>query len=444
MELYELSATDAARRMHAGEMTSEELTRACLTRIEAMEPAVQAWTYLDPERALDQAREADASRHAGADPGPLHGLPVGVKDIFDTRDMPTECGTPLYSGRQPNADSRVVSLLREAGAVLMGKTVTTELAMYTPGKTTNPHDATRTPGGSSSGSAAGVAAYMVPLALGSQTNGSVIRPASYCGVYGFKPTFGSISRRGVLGLSSAVDTMGVFARSVEDLALVAEPLFAYDEWDTRMRVKARPHLVAAAASEPPVRPALAFVKSPVWKHAEEDTRGAFAELVEILGDDCDQVDLPEPFERAVDLHRTIIYADMAKNLAHLYDSGRERLSDAMCAMIEEGRKILAVDYNGALDMIDVLYAGLEQVFERYDAIVTPATAGEAPVGLDSTGSPIFCTLWTLLGVPAVSLPLLQGSNDMPMGVQLVGPRNDDARLLRNARWLERRVMSESC
>ena len=439
MDPSELSASDAARRLRDGALRSEELIRACLDRIEAAEPTVQAWTHIDPEHALEQARQADERRSSGADIGPLHGLPVGVKDIFDTHDMPTECGTPLMSARQPDRDAGAVAALRDAGAVIMGKTVTTELAMYAPGKTTNPHDPTHTPGGSSSGSAAAVATSMVPLAIGSQTNGSVIRPASFCGVYGFKPSFGAISRSGVLALSRPLDTVGVFARSVEDLALAAEPLFGFDARDPDTRLRARQHLVETAAQEPPLPPMFAFVKTSVWGQAEDDTRDGFAELTEALGEQCDEVELPAPFDDAVRWHRTIMCADLAKNLGRLYDNGRAQLSDALRGMIEEGQSCLAVDYNRAVTMIEILNAGLEQVFDRYDAILTPAAPGEAPTGLESTGSPIFCSLWTFVGLPAVSLPLLQGSTDLPIGVQMVGARNGDSRLLRNARWLANHV-----
>jgi Asp-tRNA(Asn)/Glu-tRNA(Gln) amidotransferase A subunit family amidase len=435
MDASELTASAAARRLHDGSLRCEELTRACLDRIEANEPTVQAWTHIDPEYALEQARQADERRSSGADVGPLHGLPVGVKDIFDTRDMPTECGTPLMSARQPNQDAAAVTALREAGAIIMGKTVSTELAMYSPGKTTNPHDPAHTPGGSSSGSAAAVATHMVSLAIGSQTNGSVIRPASFCGVYGFKPSFGAISRSGVLALSRPLDTMGVFGRSVEDLALAAESLFGFDERDPDTSLRARQHLVETAVEEPPLPPIFAFVKTPVWEQAEVDTREGFAELVEALGRQCDEVELPALFDDAVRWHRTILCADLAKNLGQLYDTGKDELSDVLRAMIEEGQGCLAVDYNRAVDMIEILNAGLAQIFERYDAILTPAAPGEAPAGLDATGSPIFCSLWTFVGLPAVSLPLLQGSTDLPIGVQMVGARNGDARLLRNAHWL---------
>ena len=430
-----LSATEAARRIRDGELTSEELVQSCLERIDEIEDTIGAWTHLDKDYALAQASAAHERRRAGEALGPLHGVPVAVKDIFDTQDMPTENGSPLDAGRTPRRDATVVSLLREAGAVIMGKTVTTEFAVYHPGKTANPHDPARTPGGSSSGSTAAVAAGMVPLALGSQTNGSVIRPAAFCGVVGFKPTHGLISRHGILALSRPVDTVGVFARSVEDAALMADCLTAYDEHDPDMVPHGRPRLAEVVAQEPPVTPKLAFVKSPVWDKTEADTRAAFAELTEALGETCDEVALPEPFDRAVAMHRAIMTADLAKSLAGYYDRGRERISPVLRGMIEEGQTVTAVDYNRAVDSIEVLNAGLNQIFEHYDAILTPAAAGEAPLGLDATGDPVFCTIWTLCGTPAITLPLLSGSNGMPMGVQLVGRRGDDARLLRTARWL---------
>ena len=425
--------------MRGGELGCEELVRSCLERIEDTDPAVRAWVRLDPDHALREARAADEHRRGGADLGPLHGLPVGVKDIFDTREWPTECGTPLMAGRQPRSDARAVSLLKAAGAVVMGKTVTTELALYSPGPTTNPHDARRTPGGSSSGSAAAVATGMVPGSIGSQTAGSVIRPAAYCGVVGYKPTFGLISRNGVLALSRPLDTMGVFARTLEDAALLAEPLVGYDERDPDTAPRAAPGLRAAAASEPPVTPHFAFVRSPTWEQVDEDARAGFEELAGRLGDDCDEVALPEPFDGALGCHRTLLCADLAKNFARLYERGKAQLSDALRAMIEEGQAILAVDYHRALDLAVVLGAGLERLFERYDAIITPAAAGQAPLGLESTGNPAFCATWTLLGVPAVTLPLLEGADGMPIGVQVVGRRHDDARLLRTARWLASRM-----
>jgi Asp-tRNA(Asn)/Glu-tRNA(Gln) amidotransferase A subunit family amidase len=433
--LAHLSAVEAVSDIRAGKITSEALVSACLERTEAVEETVQAWAALDSDHALAQARQADEAHRAGVDLGPLHGVPVGLKDIIDTQDLPTENGTVLHAGRRPTDDATVAALLRQAGAVILGKTVTAELASYHPGKTRNPHDPERTPGGSSSGSAAAVAAGMTPLALGTQTNGSVIRPAAYCGVYGFKPTHGAISRHGVLCQSRVLDQIGVFARCIEDLALLAEPLMAYDAADPDMRPQGARDLGAVAAQEPPVTPRVVFIKTPVWDEASEDTQTAFEELADLLGDNCDVFDLPAPFEDAIQKHRTIMIADIAKNYHSFYESGRDKLSDKLCEMIEEGRSITAVDYNRAVDWREVYNAGLNEVFQRYDAILTPAAPGEAPVGLDSTGNPVFCTLWTYCGTPAVTLPVLRGAADLPMGVQLVAGRGNDGRLLRTARWL---------
>ena len=430
-----IGATEAAAAIRAGTVTSEELVGACLNHIKALEEKLGVWAFLDPEHALNQARAADQAQREGRTLGPLHGIPVGVKDTFDTRDMPTEDGTVLHAGRNPGEDATAVTRLREAGAIILGKTVTTELAVYAPGKTRNPHDPERTPGGSSSGSAAAVAAGMVPLAIGSQTNGSVIRPAAYCGVYGYKPTFGLISRHRVLQQSRPLDQIGVFARTIEDTALIAEAIIGFDESDPDTRLRARPALVATLSEEPPVQPRLAFVKTPMWDQADSDTQEAFAELAAHLGEKVGEATLPDIFNDAVGLHRTIMEADLARSYEREYQSGRDKLSSILQEMIERGQKVSAVDYNNAVSQIPVFNQALEGVFEWHDAILTPAATGEAPVGLESTGSPIFCTLWTLCGMPAITLPILQGSHGMPMGVQLVGPRGDDARLLRTARWL---------
>lgn len=440
MHLIELSATEAAAKIHAGEVSSEELVQACLDRIEQVEDNVQAWAHLNPEYALNQARMLDDQRRAGGPVGPLHGIPVGIKDIFDTQSLPTENGTVLDSGRQPREDSRVVSLLQEAGAVILGKTVTTELAVYGPGKTRNPHDSEHTPGGSSSGSAAAVAAFMTPLAVGTQTNGSVIRPASFCGVYGFKPTHGLIPRTGVLSQSPPLDTIGTFARSLEDIALLSETLIAHDPGDKHTRARARPPLCQRVHEEPPMTPVVGFVKTAVWDQADEATREAFGELAGLLEDDCQEIPLSEPFDQVVDMHSNIMLADLAKNFARYYDTGKDRLTDTLCSMIEAGQKVSAVDYNRAIDGQALLNASLGDVFDQFDFIITPSTIGEAPAGLDSTGSPVLCTLATYCGAPAITLPLMDGPNGLPLGVQLIGPRGDDARLLRNAHWLMQRVL----
>ncbi len=434
-ELCGLSAAEAARRVADGTVTAQEMVSACLARVREREAEVQAWVHLDEEYALGQARRLDEWRAAGHGIGPLHGVPVALKDIIDTRDMPTCNGTPLHEARQPKSDAAVVAQLRQAGAVILGKAVTAELAVYAPGKTRNPHDPERTPGGSSSGSAAAVAAGMAPLAVGTQTAGSIIRPASYCGVYGFKPTHGRISRTGVLTQSPPLDTVGTFARSVEDLALLTDAIDAYDAQDPDMRALSRGSLRATATRTPAAKPVFAFVKTPVWdENAEPATKEAFAELTDALGEQCDTVALPDVFRKAWGWQRMLQVAGIAKHYGPLVDRAPEQASEIMREMIGEGRAVTAVDYNTALEMRQVLNAGLDEIFERYDAILTPASTGPAPKGLESTGSPVFNALWTYCGVPCVSLPLLD-VDGMPLGVQLVGLREDDGRLLRTANWL---------
>jgi Asp-tRNA(Asn)/Glu-tRNA(Gln) amidotransferase A subunit family amidase len=443
MNLSALGVSEAAADIREGRITSVELVSDCLARIDAVDADVQAWAFLDRGHALAQAEALDMQRRDGGPLGPLHGVPIGIKDIFDTGDMPTELGSPLWAGRTPRRDAAAVSRLRSAGAVIMGKTVTTEYAYFHPGKTRNPHDRERTPGGSSSGSAAAVAAAMVPGAIGSQTNGSVIRPAAFCGVVGFKPTHGLIPRTGALMLSRTLDHVGLFARSVEDVALLAETLTGFDEEDPDTRPLARPPFAAVAASEPPLPPRFAFVRSPVWKHAEPATEEAFAELVEALGEQVREVTLGTGFDQAIDRHRTIMEVEMAHNLHRDYEQGRDQLSGQLRQLIERGRESKAIDYVGAVAGIDPLNEALAAVFDEFDAVLTPAAPGEAPLGLASTGNPVFCTTWTYLGTPAITLPLLRSEAGLPIGVQLVGRRGNDARLLRSARWLVKTLGSEA-
>jgi Asp-tRNA(Asn)/Glu-tRNA(Gln) amidotransferase A subunit family amidase len=446
--LHSLSASEAARLIHDGVISSVQLVEACLAQIREVDAQVEAWAFLDPDYALAQARAADAWRSEGKPTGPLHGVPAGVKDIFDTADIPTEYGSALYAGRTPSRDATVVSMLRAAGAVIMGKTVTTEFAYFFPGKTRNPHNPEHTPGGSSSGSAAAVAAGMVPLALGTQTNGSVIRPAAFCGVLGFKPTHGLISRHGVLSLSRTLDHVGLFARTIDDIALLAAQLVGYDERDPDTRPRARIPFVEIAAEEPPLPPMFAFVKTPHWERADDEMKEAFTEVVEHLGDRVEEVEIFPPAALrpdsgqadAWDWHRTIMDAEMAVNLDYEWQRGRDRLSEPLRALLERGRELRALDYQRAIAQIQPIHESFVELFEqRYDAILTPAALGAAPRGLASTGDPSFCTLWTLCGMPALSLPLLESMDGMPLGVQLVGPRNGDARLLRTARWLAAQV-----
>jgi len=434
MTMIDLPATEAIKKIRGGEITSVEMVQACLDRIEEREDAVQAWAFLDADTVRAQAQALDDHRAAGRPVGPLHGLPVALKDIIDTKGIATENGTVLDAGRVPVNDAVLVAQLKAAGAIIMGKTVATELAYFTPGKTRNPHDPARTPGGSSSGSAAAVAAGMVPLAVGTQTAGSVIRPAAFCGTVGFKPSRGLISRRGVLCQSHTLDTVGVFARSVPDAAMIAETLAAFDP-QSGESPRPTPPLLATAESDPPVPPAFAFVKQPAWDKADADTRDGFAEIVELLGGQCEEVALPAPFDQALDIHRLVQVTELAKHYSAYEKKGRDKLSEKLLAAFDEGAGILARDYLAALDWIGVYNAGLDEIFDSFDVIITPAASGEAPADLTQTGDPAFCSIWALTGAPAVTLPLLQGANGMPIGVQLVGPAGDDARLLRTARWL---------
>ncbi len=425
-ELHALGAGALAEGIRNGAFSAEAVVRSCLERIAQVDGTVQAWAFLDSELALQQARAADRHQASGAPLGALHGVPVGIKDIIDTADMPTENGTVLHAGRRPAKDATVIARLRAAGAIIMGKTVTTELATYSPGKTRNPHHPEHTPGGSSSGSAAAVAAHMVPLAVGTQTNGSVIRPAAFCGVVGFKPTYGLINREGVLCQSPALDQIGVFARSPEDAALLAENL---------CDAAALPRWLEGAGTAQARLPRIAFVKTSIWNRTAFDAREALAGLVARLSGTVIEVEMPEAAVGAWDWQRTVMEAEIASNYDAEWQRGRNRLSESLRSQIERGRAITAVDYQYALERIAAVNAAFEPLYAAYDVIMTPAVAGTAPRGLDSTGDPAFCTLWTFCGMPALTLPLLRGTNGLPLGVQLVAPRYCDAQLLRAARWL---------
>jgi Asp-tRNA(Asn)/Glu-tRNA(Gln) amidotransferase A subunit family amidase len=437
-ELIALTAIEAAELISGGELSAEEYVGACLGRIAAIDEQVRAFVHLDPEYALDQARALDELRRNGQPVGPLHGVPVAIKDIFDTEDYPTECGSPLLAGRRPLRDASVVTRLRTAGAVIIGKTVTTEFAFLHPGPTRNPRDLQRTPGGSSSGSAAAVAAGMVPLALGSQTNGSTIRPAAFCGVYGVKPSHGMISRARVLMLSQALDHVGLFARTLADAALLLDVLAGFDPDDSDTRPRAAPDFLDTLAESPPLPPRIAFVRTPVWDRTEPGARSAVEVLAGRLG--AEPVDLPEAFAAAWDDHRAIMAADMADRLGEVVARGGEASSQTIRDFLAEGSGVSAVRYLAARRQARRYAAELGEYFDLYDAILTPAAVGVAPQGT-ATGDPAFCTLWTLTGLPALSLPLLVGEGDMPLGVQLVGAAGDDARLLRTANWLIDQVES---
>jgi len=438
MSSPKLSAVEMVQSLKKGEITSEELVKSYIEQIKKKEKEVEAWEFFDQELVLKQAKKLDELHQSGKH-GDLHGIPVGIKDIFDTEDMPTTDGTEIHKKNPSWNDCTVVSKLKQAGAIIMGKTVTAELAYYSPGKTKNPHDTTRTPGGSSSGSAAAVASHMVPLAVGSQTNGSVIRPASYCGVVGYKPTKGLISRHLVLQISRALDQVGVFANSIEDAALISEQLIGHDKQDPDTSLNPRPKLLAASKEKPPAEPVLAHIKLPFMNELEEDVKEGFKEIKDELKGKVDEIELPKGFAAIPDWHKIIMESDMARSFSEEYKKSKNKLSDKIIEAIERGMKYTSVEYNNALAKIDVANAYFNQFFHDYDAILTPSACGEAPKGLKSTGNPIFCTIWTYCGMPCINLPLLQGKNGLPVGVQLVSSLFDDERLFRNASWLTSKI-----
>ncbi len=429
-----LSATNAAAAIRSGETTSEALVGALLQRIAEREDEVQAWAHLDPGLALAQARDMDATQRSGGAMGPLHGVPIGIKDIFDTADLPTQYGCPIFDGFRPKKDATCVTLLRAAGAVILGKTVTTELALLTPSRTRNPRNLAHSPGGSSAGSAAAVAAGMVPAALGSQTAGSVIRPASFCGVYGFKPTLGLIPRSGVLMQSHTLDTVGVLGRSVDDLALLGDCMAAFEANDAVSYQDDGPRLLETARKSQAVVPRFAFVKTPAWADADPRLHPAFAQLVASLGDRVTEIEIGGLAD-VIEWQRIVQLAENAYYYGRLMRDAPDMLSEGLKVRIKAGLETDAQTYIRALASREDAYRKVARVLADYDAILTPAAPGPAPEGFGSTGNPVFDGLWTYLGMPVVSLPLLE-ADGLPIGVQLVGKRRQDATLLRTARWLD--------
>ena len=431
-----MTATEAAAAIRAGNLTSEILVQSCLARIKSRDPAVEAWAHIDPGQALSDARAIDAARRPAGPSKPLAGIPIAVKDLIDTADYPTENGTPVFKGRRPQEDASVVAQLKAAGAVILGKTVTTELAFFGPGKTKNPRNPDHTPGGSSSGSAAAVADFQVPLALGTQTAGSIIRPASFCGTIGFKPTFGYVSRTGILPQSAPLDTVGGYARSVDDIALLIDAISAFDPRDHEMSSAPKPSLAHALRTSLPRPPRFAFVKSPAWPNADPETQAAFEAFASSLGGKAEIVEtaLSPDFDGSLRLQQIVQFSDIARNYGPIADKHPDVMSAKLKETIAEGRSFSSADYAAARAARDPLYDELRPILINYDAILTPAAPGPALRGLAGTGSPMFNALWTYLGMPCISLPLLEVTG-LPLGVQLVGARGDDAGLLKVAKWL---------
>jgi len=423
MDLHQLSLCEATHAIREGRLTSAQLTRACLAQIARHEPQILAWQWLSPELAVEKALARDDQAKSGQIPGKLHGIPIGIKDIIATRGIPTEMGSPIFSGFVPQASAAVVARLEAAGAFVLGKTVTAELAYLTPGKTRNPWNPAHTPGGSSSGSAAAVAAGFTPAALGTQTNGSVIRPAAFCGVVGFKPSQGLIATTGVQPFSRTLDQVGVFTRSVDDAALLVSCLVD--------------SATAAPAADTGSRPRLAAVRSPVWQLADAAQQELFLANIAVLqesGAIVTEVSLDPLFTQAHTALRTIMFVEYARELGRLQQQHRAKISARLNNLIDEGREISAAAYTEALKLRDQLHERLKMLLSEYDAIITPPAAGEAPATLAQTGDPSFCTIWTLCGAPAVTIPTGQGPQGLPLGLQVVGPHGGDDQLLRVAKW----------
>ena len=403
-----------------GKLTAEALVDALLERIAARDPEVHAWVALDAQSALLQARACDRSPGRG----PLHGIPVGLKDVIDSADFPTEYNSPIYRGYRPKADAACVGLLKRAGGIVLGKTATTEFAYQHPSAARNPHNLEHTPGGSSSGSAAAVADGMVPLALGTQTGGSIIRPASFCGIVGYKPSFGTVNRAGLKFVAESLDTLGLMGRSVEDVALLAHALA-----DVTL-----PDL----AAKPPRAPRVGLCRTPRWEEAHESTRSLVehaAKTLERAGAQVADFDFGPGLGGIYDDHAVIMDHECARALAWEYAERRELLSASIVAHIEKGWGLTRARYDAALRNAIRYRARVEEVFTGHDVLLTPSAPGEAPPGIASTGSSIFNRAWTLLGVPCVTLPVFKGPGGLPIGIQVVGPYLGDTRTLQWAEWV---------
>jgi Asp-tRNA(Asn)/Glu-tRNA(Gln) amidotransferase A subunit family amidase len=421
-EAWKLGLVDAARAIAERNLTSERLTRSCLLRIAELEETIGAWAWLDTERAIDIAREADTKRSVLA----LHGVPIGVKDMMPVAGLPCEFGSPLYANYVPESSAEIVKSIEAAGAFVLGKTVTAEFAFLSPGKTRNPWNTEHTPGGSSSGSAAAVALGFVPAALGTQTNGSTIRPAAFCGIVGFKPSFDLISLAGAQPFSPTLDQAGIFTRSVHDAEFMTTAL-------------AEVEIDEALATMPP---RLAAIRSPVWHLAGRDMQNRFAEDIGMLrgaGAEVLETEFGEIFAGAHSCLRTIMLYEGAVTFRILREQHRDGLSQTLNRALAEGEATSEEEYRAALAQRRSLQDSLDELLQSFDAIVTPSATGEAPRGLSATGDPAFCTIWTLCGVPAITIPTGLGGNGLPLGLQIVGRYRHDSTSLQVAEWCARQL-----
>ncbi len=424
-QAHEWTATQIVAAINDGTTTCEAVTRSCLERIEAREPIVQAWQYLDRQKAISRARALDRSGHRG----PLIGVPVGVKDIIDTCDMPTEYGTPIYKGHRPANDAACVALTRKAGAVVLGKTVTTEFANVHPGKTRNPIDPTRTPGGSSSGSGAAVGDHMVPLAIGTQTTGSTTRPASFCGVFGYRPTWGDLRATRVMEASGSLDTLGILARSIEDVALYRDVLLG---------------VAPQPVSREPYVPRIGFCRTHAWSRLDSTTQTLLEDAAQRLaraGANVADVTLPVQFEQLETAHRVISGFEFARNFTYEIENHWEEISESLRnGRLKDGLSCSYETYVENRLLVERCRTLLAPVFDQYDVLLAASASEEAPVGSDATVNPWVYMIWTTMHVPSLSMPVFRGPHGMPIGLQVIAKRHDDRRLFAASEWINARLI----
>ena len=417
--LNEFSASEIVRRISAGEITAEEVAWDCLKRIVEREETLKAWSYIDPQYVLAQARERDKSQVKGA----LHGVPIGIKDIIDTYDMPTGMGSVIYTGHQPSCDASCVAVVRAAGAIIMGKTVTAEFAGATPGATTNPHNSKHTPGGSSSGSAAAIADHMVPLAFGTQTGGSVHRPSSFCGIIGYKPTFGTFNRAGIKFAAESLDTIGLHARTIDDIKLFKAALLRQCQLqDIKVDLPLRVGLCRTVHWDAALPETVMAIEKTASRLAN-----AGAEIIDVV--------LPRGFSGLTEARETINNYERLQALSYEWENHRQQISERLSAVLQKGLEMPYIDYGEAQRLGAVCRAQLDDVFGGLDFLLTPCVLGEAPVGLEYAGDHRFQGAWTLLHLPSLSLPTHSGPNGLPVSIQLIGRMHKDDRLLHMARWV---------
>ncbi|TES87662.1 MAG: amidase [Dehalococcoidia bacterium] len=435
---YSLTITEAASAIASGELTPSQLVNSCLERIDAVDGAIKAWVLVDREGALATARQLEQELAKNQRRSALHGIPVGIKDIFYTAGLPTEAGAKAWAGFVPDYDATSVARLKEAGAIVLGKTHTTEFAVMDPAPTRNPWNTEHTPGGSSSGSGAGVAAGMCPAALGSQTMGSVLRPAAYNGIVGFKPQYGRISVYGVVPVSPTLDHVGILARTVKDAALIFQAIAGHDPKDTLSLDEPVPDCLSSLEKQPSP-PRLGLVRAFFYDHADEEMRQHTDEIVARLrqaGATIEEVTPPPSFTTIVDNARIIMAVEAAAYHRDHFAKHKDKYRAGIRQMIEKGLATDSAEYERALKLRLQQCSDMEPLLHRADAMLTPTITGPAPHGLSSTGNPVMQGPWTIMGVPSISLPSGLSQSRLPLAVQLAGPPKAEDRLLAVARWCE--------